>query len=299
MKRILVIRLGALGDFAQSFPAFAAIRMHHAADHITLLTTPPFASLALESPWFDQVRVDTRPSWFDVPALLRLRRQLRGFDFVYDLQTSRRSARYFTLAGRPPWSGVAMGCSHPQSNPHRGDLHTVPRQRDQLAVAGVTETPEPDVGWLASQGPKLPAPYAILAPGTSGTHGGAKSWPLPRYAELAVALAARGLTPVVVGTEADRPTAATIKQAAPATIDMTGRTTLQELAGIAARAAVAIGGDTGPIHLAGVMGCPVVALFSPFSHPLTAKPLGPSVVLQAVTLADLPVARVVGALPEG
>ncbi len=297
MKRILVIRLGALGDFAQSFPAFAAIRLHHAADHVTLLTTPPFASLALESPWFDQVRVDTRPAWFDLPTLLRLRRQLRGFDFVYDLQTSRRSARYFTLAGRPPWSGVAPGCSHPQLNPRRGDLHTVPRHRDQLAVAGVTETPEPDVSWLASQGPTLPPPYAILAPGTSGTHGGAKSWPLPRYAELAVALAARGLTPVVVGTESDHAAAAAIKHAAPATIDMTGRTTLQELAGLAFRAAVAIGGDTGPIHLAGVMGCPVVALFSPFSHPVTAKPLGPSVVVQAETLADLPVARVVGALP--
>ena len=75
MKRILVIRLGALGDFAQSFPAFAAIRAHHAADQVTLLTTPPFAGLALESPWFDQVRVDTRPAWFDVPAMLRLRRQ--------------------------------------------------------------------------------------------------------------------------------------------------------------------------------------------------------------------------------
>ncbi|HTZ69579.1 MAG TPA: ADP-heptose--LPS heptosyltransferase, partial [Acetobacteraceae bacterium] len=54
--RILIIRLGALGDFCNSFPAFAAIRAHHAADHVVLLTTPPFVALALESPWFDQVR---------------------------------------------------------------------------------------------------------------------------------------------------------------------------------------------------------------------------------------------------
>ena len=143
MKRVLVIRLGALGDFAQSFPAFAAIRAHHAADHVVLLTTPPFAPLALEGPWFDQVRVDTRPAWLDLPAVLRLRRQLRGFDMVYDLQTSRRSSRYFVLAGRPPWCGIAPGCAYPQRNPDRGGLHTVPRQRDQLAEAGVTETPAP------------------------------------------------------------------------------------------------------------------------------------------------------------
>jgi ADP-heptose:LPS heptosyltransferase len=299
VKRILVIRLGALGDFAQTFPAFAAVRAHHAADHVVLLTTPPFASLALESPWFDQVRVDTRPSWFNLPAMLRLRRQLRGFDFVYDLQTSRRSSRYYALAGRPPWSGIAAGCSHPQTNPRRGDLHTVPRHRDQLAVAGVTETPEPDVAWLAVQGLRLPVPYALLAPGTSGSHGGAKSWPLERYAALAGVLEERGVTPVVVGTAADAGAAAQLREAVPATVDLTGATSLQSLAGVAARAVVAIGGDTGPIHLAGVMGCPVVALFSRFSHPVTARPLGPSVVVQADTLADLPLERVVAALPEG
>ncbi len=299
MKRIMVIRLGALGDFAQSFAAFAAIRLHHRADQVTLLTTPPFASLALESPWFDQVRVDTRPGWLNLPALLRLSRQLRGFDFVYDLQTSRRSARYFILAGRPQWSGVAQGCSHPQRNPRRGDMPTLERQRDQLAVAGVTDTPEPDLSWLAAQGPRPASPYALLVPGNSGTHGGAKSWPLDRFAALAEILTARGITPVVVGAETDTPAAAAIRQTAPATLDLTGQTTLQQLAGLAAHAAVAIGGDTGPIHLAGVMGCPVVALFSRYSHPISARPQGPSVVLQADTLADLPVARVAGALPRG
>ena len=299
MRNILVIRLGALGDFARSFPAFAAIRAHHAADQVTLLTTPPFASLALESPWFNQVRVDTRPSWFDVPAVLRLRRQLCGFDMVYDLQTSRRTARYFWLAGRPNWSGVAVGCSHPQRNPRRGDMHTVERQRDQLEDAGVTETPEPDVTWLAGQGPVLPVPYAILAPGTSGTHGGAKSWPLPRFAELAQALVARGLTPVVVGTPADAEAAAAIQKAEPSTMDLTGQTSLQDLAGLAARAKMAIGGDTGPIHLAGVMGCPTVALFSRYSDKITAAPVGPTTVVQADTLADLPLGRVVAALPGG
>ena len=49
MTRILVIRLGALGDFVQSFGPFSAIRAHHPEARITLLTTAPFADLARRS----------------------------------------------------------------------------------------------------------------------------------------------------------------------------------------------------------------------------------------------------------
>jgi ADP-heptose:LPS heptosyltransferase len=297
VPRILVIRLGALGDFALSFPAFADIRAHHRDHHITLLTTPPFVSLALDSPWFDQLRVDERPSWFDLPGLLRLRRQLRGFDLVYDLQTSSRSSRYFQLAGRPAWSGIARGASLPHDNPGRNDLHTIARQRDQLARAGVPHSAPPDLGWLARGGPAMAPPYALLVPGTSSAHGGAKRWPIERFAALAGVLAGRGLTPVVVGGPGDVPDATAIKEAVPQAVSLAGRTSLQDLAGLASRAALTVGGDTGPVHLAATMGCQVVALFSRFSNPTLAAPVGRVTLVQAPSLADLPVERVVAALP--
>ena len=193
--RVLVIRLGALGDFVLSIPAFADIRAHHRGDDITLLTTAPFVSLALDSPWFDQVRVDARPSWFDPRGVWRLARQLRGFDLVYDLQTSRRSSRYFWLAGRPRWSGIARGAALPHDNPGRDDLHTVDRQRDQLARAGVPVSGPPDLAWLAGGGPFVDAPYALLVPGTSAAHGGAKRWPAERFVALAGEIARRGDDP--------------------------------------------------------------------------------------------------------
>ncbi len=288
MKRILVIRLGALGDFFLSFPAFAALRAHHAADEITLMTTAPFAALAKESPWFDHVIVDTRPGWFDVAGLLRLRAQLRGYDFTYDLQTSRRSSRYFTIAGRPPWSGIARGCSHPHANPRRDFLHSVDRQREQLRFAGVFDTPVPDLSWLARQGPVLAPPYALLVPGTSPTHGGAKTWPLERYAAVAGALAQLGVTPVVVGAAG--------QASVPGAVDLTGQTTIQDLAGLASRAALAIGGDTGPIHLAGMMGCRVIALFSRFSDPVQATPVGDVVLLREPDVRAIGVDRVTAEL---
>ncbi len=277
-RRILVIRLGALGDFVLSFPAFAALRAHHAANHITLLTTAPFASLAADAPWFDAVRVDQRPRWTDLAGVLRLRRALTGFDFVYDLQTSGRSSRYFWLAGRPAWSGIARSCSHPDADPLRDTLHTVARQRGQLTAAGVPAyslTPDPSaLSWLWDAGPRIAEPYALLIPGTSVAHWGAKKWPADRYAALAVMLAAHGLRPVVAGTAADAADAAIIRESCPDALDLTGKTSIQALAGLAHRAALAIGGDTGPIHLAAMVGCTVVALFSRFSDPALAAPVG-------------------------
>ena len=296
MKRILVIRLGALGDFCNSFPAFSAIRAHHRADRITLLTTEPFVALALDSPWFDQVRVDARPGWLNVAGIWRLRGQLRGFDFVYDLQTSGRSSRYFWLAGRPPWSGIARGCSNPDRNPMRDAMPTVARQRAQLAQAGVGEA-APGLDWLAARGPEVARPFALLVPATSGSHGGAKQWPVERFSEVARILASRGITPVVVGGAGDARSASAILAACPGAIDLTGQTDLASLAGLASRACVAIGGDTGPIHLAGIMRCPTVALFSRFSDPANATPEGPCTVLRAESLADLSVEAVAASLP--
>ena len=272
-RRILVIRLGALGDMVLSFPAFAAIRARHAADHVTLLTTPPYAGLAQDSPWFDTVQQDTRPGWANLAGLWRLRRQLAGYDLVYDLQTSRRTSRYFRLAGRPAWSGIAPGCSLPNPDPQRNDRHTVDRQRGQLAAAGVPAC-APDLSWLRHRGPVLDTPYALLAPGTSAAQGGAKKWPIEQTASLAARLARRGLRPVVVGTAAEAGDAASVLAVCPAALDLTGRTTIQDLAGLASRAALAIGGDTGPIHLAAMMGCRTVALFSRFSSPALAAPVG-------------------------
>ncbi len=303
MTRILVIRLGALGDFVLSFGPFAAIRAHHPTAEITLLTTAPFADLARAAPWFDRVEVDARPTWHDLPGLLRLRRQLRGFDFVYDLQTSGRSSRYFLLAGRPPWSGVAPGCSHPQPGPARHAMHTIERQRDQLRRAGITDFPRPDLRFLTERPipdlPRpftLPRPFALLVPGAA-PHRPAKRWPAANYGALADILLARGTHPVVIGAAADTQLAA----ACPAALDLTGHTTLPDIFALAAQADLAIGNDTGPMHLAAATGCPCIVLFSADSDPTLTAPRGPAgewpTVLRRPNLADLSVAEVVAALP--
>ena len=303
MRRILVIKLGALGDVVQAFAPFAAIRAHHPDDHVALLTTSPFAGLARASPWFDAVAVDARSAWWDLSGLRRLRRTLAGYDFVYDLQTSGRSSRYFRLAGRPGWSGIARGASHPDADPDRDRLHTRIRQAGQLAQAGIAAVPAPDLAWLAGGGPVLAPPTVLLVPGAA-PHRPAKRWPAERFGALAALLAQRGLHPVVVGGQADAPLAAAIRACCPDALDLTGRTSLIELGGLMARARLAVGNDTGPMHLAAAMGCPALVLFSADSDPALTAPVGRRpdqvAILRVADLTDLavaPVAARVAALP--
>lgn len=303
MARILIIKLGALGDVVLAFSPFAAIRAHHRTDEVTLLTTAPFAAFCAASPWFDAVEIDRRPPWWNLRGVAHLRRQLRGFDFIYDLQTSGRSSRYFRLAagptGRPGWSGIARGASHPHDNPDRDRMHTRERQAEQLARAGIAELPFADLSWLAASGPVLEPPTALLVPGAA-PHRPAKRWPAARFGQLATLLARRGIRPVVVGSAGDAPLAAVILRHCPAALDLTGRTSLLELGGIASRAVLAVGNDTGPMHLAAAMGSRSIVLFSRESDPALTAPRGPDpalvTVLRVDDLADLAVDRVAALL---
>lgn len=294
MSRILVIRHGAFGDIVLSFAAFAAISARHAGDEITLLTTKPYAGLLGASPWFDKIEIDAKPDWWQLPALLRLKRQLAGFDLVYDLQTSGRSTRYFALAGRPAWSGIASGCAYPDAA-NRETLHSRERLEQQLGLAGIpTPLPPPDLSWLAGDisGLDLPADYVVLVPGAA-PHRPEKRFPAEKFR----AVAARLNRPIViVGTKSEQPLAQTIGG-----LDLTGRTDFFQLASVFRGAALAIGNDTGPMHLAAALGTPCISLFSAASEPARTAPRYPDggwpAIARAPTLQELPVAQVLALLP--
>jgi ADP-heptose:LPS heptosyltransferase len=281
---ILVLKLGALGNIVLSAAAFGAIREHHGKARISLLTTAPYAGWMASAPWFDQVLTDARPAWWDLSGILRLRRLLRGgkFDRVYDLQTSGRSSHYFRLfphAARPEWSGIAPDCSHPDRDPQRGRIHDIERQYGQLRQAGIADFPPPDLSWCRGDISRfaLPCPFALLVPG-SAPHRLAKRWPAARYRALAIWLARRGITPVILGTANEHAAAAEISAAGPPDTgarDLTGQTGFGDLAELGRAAVMAIGNDTGPMHLLAAVGCPSLVLFSSDSDPARCAPRAP------------------------
>lgn len=304
-ERILIIKLSALGNVILSLGPFAAIRAHHPDADIAVLTTPPYAGWLGRAPWFDRVISDGRPAWWDFPGMLRLRATLRsgGFTRVYDLQTSGRSSRYFRFFpanARPEWSGIATGASHPHRMPKGTWLHDIDRQYAQLAIAGITERAPVDLSWSTGDLSRfaLPPRFALLVPGSSA-HRPGKRWPAERYGLLARWLAERGLVPVIVGTRGEAPLATPILAASPDAIDLMGRTSLPELTELTRVAAVAIGNDTGPMHLAAAAGCPSVVLFSHDSDPALCAPRGRWVrTLRRADLASLALDDVAAAVTD-
>jgi len=299
---VLVIKLGALGDFVQAMGPFAAIRNHHPGQRITLLTTEPFAEFARASGLFDEVWTDGRLSGMDVAGWLKLLSRLKngGFGRVYDLQTSDRSSFYYRLfwPNFPEWSGIARGCSHPHANPVRDNMHTIERQAEQLAVAGISDVPVPDLSWAAADLSRfgLGKNYALLVPG-GAAHRPAKRWPPENFGAVARSLKEKGIEPVLLGSSAESGVMAEIKTHCPEARDLAGQTTLLELAALGRGAVAAVGNDTGPMHLIAAVGCTSVVLYSNESDPALCGQRGPAVtILRRGPLSALSPAEVMDGL---
>ncbi|MDO8380667.1 glycosyltransferase family 9 protein [Phenylobacterium sp.] len=309
IKKILVIKLSALGDFVLALAAMKRIREAHKRAHITLLTTPQFEGLAKSSPYFNAVETDGKPNGPGAWLALRARIKKAKYDRVYDLQTSAASNRIFQMLRPfpPEWSGIAMGCALPHKNPHRNSMHTLERQADQLKYAGIwpdapTEpgaAPPPDLSWVLRKAPQerpvaggvMPRPYVLFIPGGSA-HRLDKRWPVERYGELGKLLYDRGFDIVILGGPQESAVARQIQRYVGKARDLTGRTDFARIAILGAKAALVVGNDTGPLHLAAATGAPTIVLFSNASDPALSAPRGHVAVLQADNLGDLAVASV-------
>jgi ADP-heptose:LPS heptosyltransferase len=309
IAKVLVIKLGGVGEMVLAFPAFERIRQAHPKAKITLLTTEPFAALAASSPFFNALDAGGAPkdpaSW--TALILRLRRA--HYDRIYDLQTDAATNLIFQglRPMAPAWSGVALGCALPHRNRRRAAMHPLERHADQLKDAGVwpdaptkpLSAAPPDISWILARSAQPRSitvagghrPLVLLAPGSPANEPEMR-WPVDSYAQLAKRLTEAGYDIVIIGALGESSLAHAIQRQAPRARDLTGRTDLVQIAGLGARAALAIGNDMGPLHLIAAAGAPTIALFSSATDPAVAAPRGHVTVLHAPVLKDLSAAAV-------
>ncbi|MEM6491102.1 MAG: glycosyltransferase family 9 protein, partial [Pseudomonadota bacterium] len=298
-QRILVIRLGALGDVIQCVGAFQTIRAAHPDAEIDALTQPAFAELVQMSGLFSTVHAPPKPR--SVRTWLQMIQALRAADYdrVYDLQRNDRTAVLFhgmRFASRLEWSGVFRGASHRSIENKNSDQHGAEKIAIQLQIAGLRKPALSDLSFL--DGPidalQLPIPFALLTPGAAPNRP-RKRWPAERFAVLAERLRDRGVASAVVGGPDDAAVCA--EAARSGATNLCGRTDLGQLAALGRRARIAVGGDTGPMHLFSTVGCPVLSLYGDDSEPSRTRPLGQDVhVLRGETMSALDVETVWNAL---
>ncbi|HVN02006.1 MAG TPA: glycosyltransferase family 9 protein [Caulobacteraceae bacterium] len=312
ISRVLVIKLGGVGEMVLAFPAFERIRQAHPRAKITLLTTQPFAQLATSSPFFNAVDADggarDPASW--AALILRIRRG--RFDRVYDLQND-ASTNLILQALRPnapEWSGTALGASLPHKNRDRRRMHPLERQASQLEDAGIwpdaptkpLSAAPPDISWILARSAQPRSvsvagghrALVLLAPGGDPHHLETR-WPVERYGDFARRMQDAGFDIVIIGGLSESPLAHAIQRKSPRARDLTGRTDLAQIAALGARAALAVGNDLGPLHLIAAAGAPTIALFNSAPDPALTAPRGHVTVLHAPQLKDLPVDTVASA----
>jgi len=275
-----VIKHGALGDMVQGLDAFASLRSNLPSAHIALLTSSPFAGLASQMPWFDEVIVDPRAHALNVVQLLRVRGVLRRqWDVILDLQCSRRTARYLTMSNRSAtrWFGTAPGASDPY--PDFTGINNADRMkiavRKMCAQADDKSDRIADLKWLKETTTNVDVPEKafVMVPGCSPAKP-SKRWSPERFAMLAGLAASSGYRPVIVGTAADRAAGDAVLKEAPDCVDLIGKTSLPQLASLFANAAMVVGNDTGPVFLAAKANVPTLMVMGPDTDPESSAPQG-------------------------
>ena len=273
-RNILIIKHGALGDVIQSLGALCDVRHNYPKSTLTVLTTHAMKKIFSRCPYIDHVVIDNRPPRWNLVAMAKLRRRLRGgnFDMVYDLQNSGRTKTYYHFfSPKIPWSGTARGCSHPHKASNPKSIPGLERLEGQLKDAGLKVQATgnlKDTDWLrANTLPLLRAHgidenFVLLFPGSSKRHP-QKRWPY--YGALATKLLRAGYQ-VVTAPGPDEidlcQRLASTTASVTVLLEQDGSSVdFFALADLCARARLVVGNDTGPSHIASFMNSPTLALF--------------------------------------
>jgi len=288
--RLLVVRLGAMGDILHALPAVTALRLAHpgwAIDWVVeprwqaLLTAEDSLGRVISQPLVDRIHFAPTKEWRRAPLsektlreikLLRRTLQEGDYDAVLDLQGAIRSA----VVGRMAKCRRLIGEAEPRERVARllyservqtQGKHVI-EQDVELAVAVAGDELTPATPLL----PMDPVAEAwsdeILATSQTsilinpGAGWGAKRWPVERYGIVAKQLNAKGFRVVVNAGPDELELAEAISRASGGAANVL-TCSLVQLISLTRRVGLVIAGDTGPLHLACALGRPVVGIYGP------------------------------------
>lgn len=272
--KLLIVRLGALGDIVHAVPAVAALRAAYPDARIDWLVDAkhrPFLDLV---PVIDRIVLVERASlsgWVDVTRRLRQTR----YDIALDFQGLLKSAVLARASGarrvlgfsiwhlrektaRPFYSESveAEGGHVIQKNLRLLEALGIQTDRVEFPLADVPSRAADDVVAAAAG-----AGIALINPGAAWPN---KRWEALRFGEVAAFLRdVRGLAPFVLWGPGEETLAQAVVAASSGAARQAPPTEIADLVALCRRASLMISGDTGPLHIAAAVGTPIVSLFGP------------------------------------
>ena len=281
-ERVALIKPSALGDVINALPVLTGLRQLFPKAHIVWVVHTAYADVLDKHPHLDQIiRFDRgsakrgmRAGWH---ALRQLHHKLltERFDLAIDLQGLFRSGLMTWWTG----AKVRIGLAEAREGASFFYTHTLPklpginhavdrywRVIEALGGGGLSKQfivprlPEAE-RWAYGQLLRWPRPWTMI---NLGTRWETKRWPVAHFVEIASALRDRhGGSLILVGGPGEERFGAEFRsQYTTGVLDLTGRTSLPQLASILARADLLLTNDSGPMHLASALGRPVVAPFT-------------------------------------
>lgn len=285
MDRVLLVRLGALGDIVHALPVAAALRRAFPSARIDWLVSARHRAILDLVPVVDRrLVINQRGDAAGVTALVAAIRELRRghYDVALDVQGLLKSAVLARSSGarrvigfssrhlrerfaRPFYTEVYDPGGGGGGDPW--EAHVVRLNLGLLATLGIApsapEFPIERVDTAVARGvrERTGARYALLNPGAAWPN---KRWPPARLAAVARSLRHRhGLVSLVLWGPGEESLAAEVVAAAEGAASALPPTSIADVVALARGAALMLSGDTGPLHLAAAVGTPVVGLFGP------------------------------------
>ena len=253
MKKILVIKHGALGDIVFALHAMYAIRNYHKNSIIHLLTENRYTKLLEKSKYFDRIIKDDRKVsiYKTLNILFNLKRE--KYDLIIDLQNSKRT-QYYNLFFKIFSSAII--CSSKYFAHHR---YHIPAQGDELAKEGlfnqlklinIKKTDNLKLDWLKCNINEIfKKPIVLMIPGVSKNNF-QKQWHPENFARLALYCEQKNYQICIVGTNQDRHSCEPIIKICNHIINKIDKSPPEVIYSLALLSVLIITNDTGPGHIA-------------------------------------------------
>jgi lipopolysaccharide heptosyltransferase I len=288
--RILIVKLGAIGDIIHALPVLPVIRERHPDAVISWVVETRSAEILRQNPMIDNlIEIDTRSlrgKGLIEKGLANGSKQLRNlrqfdFDVAIDFQGLLKSAIIAKLSGaKVRWGFSRSNLREPASRVFYSDVvrlssqaHVIRQNLTLLGEALGIDVGESRIEFPVSSSESDRAEAAAIVGDVGGGEfvilnpaGGwvTKLWPAENYGRLADRLwEESGLRSVVTTGPKEERLAAEVLSSSRSGKAIAAKPTLKGFFELAKRAKVYVGGDTGPTHLAIAAGTPIVGIFGP------------------------------------